>query len=138
MLQVAFDSELSIALRILPQPSGWPKRLPTSSSLTLEPLPVSSQIPLLPSHGAKGRLFLVIIITLLAKTPRSEMHPAKYVFGSDGMHNNTGGWNDGLAFLFGLLSVQWTVSVPLQSSLKPWRSICLSTDDGLRRNCPHH
>lgn len=59
---------------------------------------------------------LVIIIVLLAKTPRSEMHPASYVFGSDGLINGTsgnadgsGGWNQGLAFLFGLLSVQWTV-----------------------------
>ena len=46
---------------------------------------------------------------LLATTPRHEMHAAKYVFGSDGIVNQTGGWNDGLAFLFGLLSVQWTV-----------------------------
>jgi hypothetical protein len=53
----------------------------------------------------------VIIIVLLATTPRSEMHPASYVFGSGGLVNQTGGWNDGLAFLFGLLSVQWTVSV---------------------------
>lgn len=37
------------------------------------------------------------------------MHPANYVFGSDGITNQTGGWNTGLAFLFGLLSVQWTV-----------------------------
>jgi hypothetical protein len=34
------------------------------------------------------------------------MHPAKYVFGSDGLINGTGGWNSGLAFLYGLLSVQ--------------------------------
>ena len=46
---------------------------------------------------------------LLATTPRSEMHPASYVFGSAGIVNQTGGWNTGLAFLFGLLSVQWTV-----------------------------
>ncbi|KAJ2914891.1 hypothetical protein MD484_g5515, partial [Candolleomyces efflorescens] len=52
----------------------------------------------------------IIIITLLAKTPRSEMHPAKYVFGSEGVINQTGGWNTGLAFLFGLLSVQWTMT----------------------------
>lgn len=38
------------------------------------------------------------------------MHPASYVFGTDGIVNQTGGWNTGLAFLFGLLSVQWTVS----------------------------
>ncbi|OSX56574.1 hypothetical protein POSPLADRAFT_1159633 [Postia placenta MAD-698-R-SB12] len=50
---------------------------------------------------------LFIIIVLLAMTPRSEMHPASYVFGSAGLVNQTGGWNDGLAFLFGLLSVQW-------------------------------
>ncbi|KAJ7160934.1 amino acid permease [Mycena filopes] len=51
----------------------------------------------------------LIIIVLLATTPRSEMHPASYVFGSGGIANATGGWNTGLAFLFGLLSVQWTV-----------------------------
>ncbi|PCH43180.1 APC amino acid permease [Wolfiporia cocos MD-104 SS10] len=53
---------------------------------------------------------IIIIIVLLAKTPRSEMHPASYVFGSDGIVNQTGGWNNGLAFLFGLLSVQWTMT----------------------------
>ena len=53
---------------------------------------------------------IVIIIVLLATTPRSEMHSASYVFGSAGFLNQTGGWNNGLAFLFGLLSVQWTVS----------------------------
>ncbi|KAJ7353377.1 amino acid permease [Mycena albidolilacea] len=52
----------------------------------------------------------LIIITLLATTPRSEMHPASYVFGSAGLVNATGGWNTGLAFLFGLLSVQWTMT----------------------------
>ena len=52
----------------------------------------------------------MIIIVLLATTPRSEMHPASYVFGSAGIMNGTGGWNDGIAFLLGLLSVQWTVS----------------------------
>ncbi|KAK7055381.1 APC amino acid permease [Favolaschia claudopus] len=50
----------------------------------------------------------LIIITLLATTPRSEMHPASYVFGKAGLVNGTGGWNNGLSFLFGLLSVQWT------------------------------
>lgn len=54
-------------------------------------------------------LILVIIIVLLATTPRSEMHSAAYVFGTQGVVNQTGGWNDGIAFLFGLLSVQWTV-----------------------------
>ena len=37
------------------------------------------------------------------------MHTADYVFGSAGIVNQTGGWNTGIAFLFGLLSVQWTV-----------------------------
>ncbi|KAG9079625.1 hypothetical protein FS749_008357 [Ceratobasidium sp. UAMH 11750] len=53
---------------------------------------------------------LLIIIVLLATTPRSEMHPASYVFGSQGVINQTGGWNSGIAFLFGLLSVQWTMT----------------------------
>ncbi|KAG8699748.1 hypothetical protein FRC08_005127 [Ceratobasidium sp. 394] len=52
----------------------------------------------------------MIIIVLLTTTPRSEMHPASYVFGSQGVINQTGGWNTGLAFLFGLLSVQWTMT----------------------------
>ncbi|KAJ7153535.1 amino acid permease [Mycena crocata] len=56
--------------------------------------------------GATG----LIIITLLATTPRSEMHPASYVFGSAGVINPSSGWNTGLAFLFGLLSVQWTMT----------------------------
>ncbi|KAK7441808.1 polyamine transporter tpo5 [Stygiomarasmius scandens] len=61
-----------------------------------------------------GATFLIIIV-LLATTPRSEMHPASYVFGSGGLVNQTGlegatPWNDGLAFLFGLLSVQWTMT----------------------------
>ncbi|PFH47069.1 hypothetical protein AMATHDRAFT_68499 [Amanita thiersii Skay4041] len=56
-----------------------------------------------------GTTFIIIIV-LLATTPRDEMHPAKYVFGSDGLVNQTGGWNSGLAFLFGLLSVQWTMT----------------------------
>lgn len=46
-------------------------------------------------------------------TPRSEMHAASYVFGSAGIVNQTGGWNTGIAFLFGLLSVQWTMTVRL-------------------------
>ncbi|KXN85922.1 hypothetical protein AN958_10683 [Leucoagaricus sp. SymC.cos] len=54
-----------------------------------------------------GTTFLIIIV-LLSTTPRSEMHPASYVFGSGGIVNQTGGWNTGIAFLFGLLSVQWT------------------------------
>ncbi|KAI0632982.1 APC amino acid permease [Trametes polyzona] len=56
-----------------------------------------------------GATFLIIIV-LLATTPRSEMHSAAYVFGSEGIVNQTGGWNDGIAFLFGLLSVQWTMT----------------------------
>ncbi|ESK93896.1 amino acid permease [Moniliophthora roreri MCA 2997] len=61
-----------------------------------------------------GATFLIIIV-LLTTTPRSEMHPASYVFGSAGIINQTGldgnpGWNTGLAFLFGLLSVQWTMT----------------------------
>ncbi|KAF7986306.1 hypothetical protein HWV62_35262 [Athelia sp. TMB] len=53
---------------------------------------------------------IVIIIVLLATTPRSEMHPASYVFGTAGIINGTGGWNTGIAFLLGLLSVQWTMT----------------------------
>lgn len=53
---------------------------------------------------------IVIIIVLLATTPRSEMHSATYVFGSQGIVNQTGGWNNGIAFLLGLLSVQWTMT----------------------------
>ncbi|KAE9406087.1 amino acid permease [Gymnopus androsaceus JB14] len=53
---------------------------------------------------------ILIIIVLLATTPRSEMHAAGYVFGSQGLVNQTGGWNNGLAFVFGLLSVQWTMT----------------------------
>lgn len=56
-----------------------------------------------------GTTFIIIIV-LLATTPRAEMHPASYVFGSAGFVNQTGGWNDGIAFLFGLLSVQWTMT----------------------------
>ncbi|KAI0063327.1 APC amino acid permease [Artomyces pyxidatus] len=53
---------------------------------------------------------LIIVIVLLATTPRHEMHAAGYVFGSAGVVNQTGGWNSGIAFLFGLLSVQWTMT----------------------------
>ncbi|TRM60043.1 amino acid/polyamine transporter I [Schizophyllum amplum] len=56
-----------------------------------------------------GATFLIIIV-LLATTPRSEMHAANYVFGSAGIVNGTGGWNTGIAFLLGLLSVQWTMT----------------------------
>lgn len=37
------------------------------------------------------------------------MHSASYVFGSEGIVNQTNGWDNGVAFFFGLLSVQWTV-----------------------------
>ena len=55
------------------------------------------------------KFYLVIIIVLLATTGRHEMHSANYVFGSEGIVNQTNGWDNGIAFLFGLLSVQWTV-----------------------------
>ena len=54
-------------------------------------------------------LYVVIIIVLLAMTPRSEMHSASYVFGREAAVNQSGGWPSGIAFLLGLLSVQWTV-----------------------------
>jgi len=53
---------------------------------------------------------IIIIIVLLATTGKGDMHPAKYVFGMDGIINQTHGWNTGLSFLFGLLSVQWTMT----------------------------
>ncbi|EKM52668.1 uncharacterized protein PHACADRAFT_198715 [Phanerochaete carnosa HHB-10118-sp] len=53
---------------------------------------------------------LIIVIVLLAMTPRHEMHSASSVFGSEGVVNNATGWNNGVAFLFGLLSVQWTMT----------------------------
>lgn len=52
----------------------------------------------------------LIIILLLAMTPRSDMHSASYVFGAEGLINGTGGWNNGVSFLLGLLSVQWTMT----------------------------
>lgn len=55
------------------------------------------------------KLLAVITIVLLATTGRHNMHSASYVFGSKGIVNQTNGWDDGLAFLFGLLSVHWTV-----------------------------
>lgn len=67
------------------------------------------------AFATKGFVFVnigatvVIIIVLLATTPRSEMQSAAYVFGSQGIINQTGGWNNGIAFSLGLLSVQWTV-----------------------------
>jgi len=68
------------------------------------------------AHLTKGFVFVnlgitfVIIVALLARTARSDMHTAGYVFGTAGIVNQTGGWNTGLAFLFGLLSVQWTMT----------------------------
>ncbi|GJE92871.1 amino acid permease [Phanerochaete sordida] len=56
-----------------------------------------------------GTTFIIVIV-LLAMTPRHEMHSASFVFGSEGLINNTQGWNSGVAFLFGLLSVQWTMT----------------------------
>ena len=64
-------------------------------------------------------------------TPRSEMHSAAFVFGSEGVINNTVGWNTGIAFLFGLLSVQWTVSQSRILDVRPvWKS---SLDDCKRQ-----
>ncbi|KAI5454540.1 polyamine transporter tpo5 [Naganishia albida] len=51
---------------------------------------------------------LIIIIVLLATTGRENMHPASYVFTQT--YNFTGWQNNGLAFMFGLLSVQWTMT----------------------------
>ncbi|WVQ78870.1 hypothetical protein IAT38_000961 [Cryptococcus sp. DSM 104549] len=51
---------------------------------------------------------IVIIITLLACTPRSEMHPGSYIFTE--VTNNSGWANNGLAVAMGLLSVQWTMT----------------------------
>ena len=56
-------------------------------------------------------MLAVIIVALLAMT--RDMHTADYVFGNEGVINQTGGWNTGIAFLFGLLSVQWTVRLYL-------------------------
>lgn len=50
----------------------------------------------------------IIIITLLATTGRENMHPASYVFGN--VVNQSGWESNGLAFMFGLLSVQWTMT----------------------------
>ncbi|CAG7851274.1 Uncharacterized amino-acid permease C15C4.04c [Serendipita indica DSM 11827] len=61
-----------------------------------------------------GTTFLIIIV-LLATTPRSQMNPPSVLFGSAGISNGTSGngvvsWPTGIAFLFGLLSVQWTMT----------------------------
>ncbi|KAM0753010.1 APC amino acid permease [Meredithblackwellia eburnea MCA 4105] len=49
---------------------------------------------------------LVVIVSLYATT--KDKHTAKYVFTD--VNNNTGWSSDGLAFLLGLLSVQWTMT----------------------------
>ncbi|GFZ42510.1 hypothetical protein JCM24511_00226 [Saitozyma sp. JCM 24511] len=51
---------------------------------------------------------VIIIITLLATTPRAEMHPGSYIFTE--VVNNTGWPSNGLAVALGLLSVQWTMT----------------------------
>ncbi|KAL7417927.1 APC amino acid permease [Mrakia frigida] len=62
----------------------------------------------------KGFVFInigitfIIIICLLAMTPRADMQTASYVFTK--VDNQSGYQSDGLAFLFGLLSVQWTMT----------------------------
>ena len=48
------------------------------------------------------------IVVVLAKTPRSEIHSASYVFGTT--INGTGWSSNSLSFLLGLLSVQWTMT----------------------------
>ena len=52
-----------------------------------------------------GATFLITIL-LLEITPRSDMHPTSYVFGAEGLINGTRGWNNGVSFFLGLLSVQ--------------------------------
>jgi hypothetical protein len=47
-------------------------------------------------------------VTLLATTPRAEMHPGSYIFTE--VVNNTGWPSNGLAVALGLLSVQWTMT----------------------------
>lgn len=49
----------------------------------------------------------LIIIVLLAMTPRAEMHSGKYIFTT--IDNQSGWANNGLAMSLGLLSVQWTM-----------------------------
>lgn len=51
---------------------------------------------------------VIIIVTLLATTPRAEMHPGSYIFTE--VVNNTGWPSNGLAVALGLLSVQWTMT----------------------------
>ena len=74
-------------------------------------------------------IWLVIIVVLLAMTPRAEMHTASYVFGLEGIINNAKGWSNGIAFLFGLLSVEWTVCSFLKH-LSYLDNMCYLVDDG--------
>jgi hypothetical protein len=73
----------------------------------------------------------VIVIVLLATTSRHDMHHTSYVFGSDGIINQTNGWDNGVAFLFGLLSVQWTVRVNSFRIRVNYKPISLFLDDGM-------
>ena len=53
----------------------------------------------------------VIIITLLATTPRHEMHSAKYIFGTlDNQSGYGGSGGSALAYFFGLYSVQFVMT----------------------------
>lgn len=60
------------------------------------------------------------------------MHPANYVFGTAGLFNQTGGWNTGIAFLFGVLSVQWTVC--LWCNINANHLISCVADDGQKHS----
>lgn len=53
-------------------------------------------------------VLLCTVIAVLAKTPRHEIHTAKYSFTY--LENQSGWANTGLSFLLGLLSVQWTMT----------------------------
>jgi len=56
----------------------------------------------------------VVMVALLAKTPRADMHVADYIFGTAGIVNQTEGWNTGLAFfLFNGLCPFVTVPNPI-------------------------
>jgi hypothetical protein len=81
-------------------------------------------------HFCPDKFYVVIIIVLLATTGRHDMHSAKYVFGSEGIVNQTNGWDNGIAFLFGLLSVQWTVCGIIFMSHNKLLTPC-STDDSM-------
>lgn len=51
---------------------------------------------------------IAIVIACLATC--KDFHPASYIFTKAGVVNQTGWNSDGLSFLFGLLSVQWTMT----------------------------